>query len=169
MSLSMHQASVLVFVRGLKVLKSLLEKGAAHAAEAGLDPTTLTGARLAPDMLDLIGQVQRASDTSKLSVQRLSGVAAPAMPDNESSFEDLAKRVADTIVYLESVPPAALEGAEQRTVELSAGAATRTFTGAAYLLEFGIPNFYFHLTTAYDILRSQGVKVGKLDFIGANL
>lgn len=169
MSLSMHQTSVLVFLRGLKVLKTLLEKGAAHAAESGLDPKTLTSARLAPDMLDLVGQVQRASDTSKLSVQRLSGVAAPAMPDTEATLDDLIQRVAKTIAYLESVPESALEGAETRTVELSAGGATRSFTGADYLLGFGIPNFYFHVTTAYDILRSQGVKIGKLDFIGAGL
>lgn len=169
MSLSMYQASVPVFARGLKVLKAMLEKGAAHAAEAGADPKVLVQAKLAPDMLDLAGQVQRASDTSKLSVQRLSGVAAPAMPDTEATLDELIARVDATLAYLDGVGPETLEGAEARTIELPTGGAPRTFNGADYLLGFGIPNFYFHVTTAYDILRSQGVTVGKRDFLGAGL
>ena len=168
MSLSMYQASVPVFVRGLKVLKALLEKGAAHAAAAGTDPAALVQARLAPDMLDLAGQIQRASDTSKLSVQRLSGVAAPAMPDTETTLDQLIARVDATLAYLDGVAAEALVGAETRTVELPAGGgAVMTFNGADFLLGFGIPNFYFHVTTAYDILRSQGVAVGKRDFLGS--
>lgn len=169
MSLSMYQASVPVFVRGLKVLKAVLEKGAAHAAQTGTDPNALVQARLAPDMLDLAGQIQRASDTSKLSVARLSGVAAPAMPDTETTLVELIARIDATLAYVEGVAPESLEGSEAKTVELPTGGAPRVFNGADYLLGFGIPNFYFHVTTAYDILRSQGVPVGKRDFLGAGL
>jgi hypothetical protein len=168
MSLSMHQVSIPVFVRGLQVLSGLLQKGAAHAAEAGVAPETLIQAKLAPDMLDLAGQVQRASDTSKLSGQRLSGVASPAMPDTETTFPELIKRVADTVAYLETLDEAALEGSEAKTVELNVGPDKKvSLTGEAYLLTFALPNFFFHVATAHDILRSQGVKIGKLDYLGA--
>jgi hypothetical protein len=118
MPLSMHRASVPVFVRALKVLATLLEKGEAHAKAQGLDPNDLVAARLTEDMLPLSGQVQRASDASKGAVARLTGVDAPAMPDEETSFADLSKRVADTLAYIESVDPKAFEGSEDRTVEL---------------------------------------------------
>jgi hypothetical protein len=168
MSLSMHQVSIPVFTRGLQALSGLLEKGAAHAAEAGVAPQTLIQARLAPDMLDLAGQVQRASDTSKLSGQRLSGVASPAMPDTETTFLELIKRVADTIAYLETLDEAALAGSEAKTVELNFGPDKKvSLAGDAYLLNFALPNFFFHVATAHDILRSQGVKIGKLDYLGA--
>ena len=168
MSLSMHQVSIPVFIRGLRALSGLLERGAAHAAEAGVAPETLIQARLAPDMLDLAGQVQRASDTSKLSGQRLSGVASPAMPDTETTFPELIKRVADTVAYLQTLDEAALEGSEAKTVELNFGPDKKvSFTGEAYLLTFALPNFFFHVATAHDILRSQGVKIGKLDYLGA--
>lgn len=168
MSLSMYQASVPVFVRGLSALRVLLEKGAAHAAANGTDPGVLVAAQLAPDMLSLAGQVQRASDTSKLSGQRLSGVAAPAMPDTETTFDQLIERVNATIAYLEAIPADALEGAESRTVELNFGPDNKhVFRGDDYLLGFALPNFYFHVAIAHGILRSQGVPVGKLDYIGA--
>ena len=168
MSLSMHQVSIPVFIRGLQALSGLLEKGAAHAAEAGVAPHTLIQARLAPDMLDLAGQVQRASDTSKLSGQRLSGVASPSMPDTETTFPELIKRVADTVAYLETLDEAALAGSETKIVELNFGPDKKvSFPGDAYLLNFALPNFFFHVATAHDILRSQGVKVGKLDYLGA--
>ena len=168
MSLSMHQVSIPVFVRGLQALSGLLEKGAAHAAEAGVAEDTLLDAKLAPDMLNLVGQVQRASDTSKLSGQRLSGVSSPAMPDTETTFPQLIQRVADTVAYLESIDPAALEGSETRTVELNFGPERKvSFPGDVYLLTFALPNFFFHVATAHDILRSQGVKIGKMDYLGA--
>jgi hypothetical protein len=163
----MYRASIPVFIRGLKVLSALLEKGAAHAAEAGIDPDALIEARLAPDMIALAGQVQRVSDTAKLSAQRLSGVVAPSMPDEEKTFAELQERVAKTIAYLETVTPAAMEGAETRTIEMNFGEVKPTFSGEDYLFGFGLPNFYFHVTTAYAILRNQGVKVGKLDFLGS--
>lgn len=166
MSLSIYQASVPVFIRGLSVLATLLEKGAAHAAANGIDPAELVNARLAPDMYPLSGQVQRASDASKFATQRLSQVESPKFPDEETTFEQLQKRVADTIAYLRSVPAEALEGAEGRKVTLSFGEFKPEFQGDAYLLTFALPNFYFHVTTAYDILRHAGVPIGKLDFLG---
>lgn len=166
MSLSLYQASVPVFIRGLSVLAALLEKGAAHAAANGIDPATLVNARLAPDMYPLSGQVQRASDASKFAVQRLSLVESPKFPDEETTFEQLQKRVADTIAYLRAVPASALDGAEARSITLSFGEFKPQFQGDAYLLTFALPNFYFHVTTAYDILRHVGVPIGKLDFLG---
>lgn len=166
MPLSMHRASVPVFVRALKVLATLLEKGEAHAKAQGLDPDALVAARLTDDMLPLTGQVQRASDASKGAVSRLTGVEAPAMPDEEVSFADLQKRVADTLAYIQSVDPKAFEGSEDRTVELKLPGGALTFTGEDYLFGFALPNFFFHVVTAYDILRHKGVQIGKLDYLG---
>jgi len=166
MPLSMHRASVPVFVRALKVLATLLEKGEAHAKAQGLDPNELVTARLIDGMLPLSGQVQRASDASKGAVARLTGVEAPAMPDEEASFADLQKRVADTLAYIQSVDPKAFEGSEDRTVELKLPTTTLTFTGEDYLLTFALPNFFFHVVTAYDVLRHKGVPIGKLDYMG---
>jgi hypothetical protein len=166
MPLSMHRASVPVFVRALKVLATLLEKGEAHAKAQGLDPDTLVAARLTDDMLPLAGQVQRASDASKGAVSRLTGVEAPAMPDEETSFAQLHKRVADTLAYIQSVDAAAFEGSEDRTVELKLPGGALTFTGEDYLFGFALPNFFFHVVTAYDILRHKGVQIGKLDYLG---
>lgn len=166
MPLSMHRASVPVFVRALKVLASLLEKGEAHAKAQGQDPNDLVAARLTEDMLPLSGQVQRASDASKGAVSRLTGVEAPAMPDEEATFADLQKRVADTLAYIESVDPKAFEGSEDRIVELKLPGGTLTFTGEDYLLTFALPNFFFHVVTAYDVLRHKGVQIGKLDYMG---
>lgn len=168
MSLTMYRASIPVFVRGLSALRGLLQKGAAHAAATGADPNTLVAAQLAPDMLTLAGQVQRASDTSKLSGQRLSGVAAPSMPDTETTLDELIQRVDATITYLQTIEPTALDGAEDRTVELNFGPDNKhAFRGDDYLFGFALPNFYFHVAIAHGILRSQGVPVGKMDFIGA--
>ncbi|QSQ10840.1 DUF1993 domain-containing protein [Myxococcus landrumensis] len=168
MSLSMYQASIPVFIRALNVLTTLLQKGAQHAKEQGLPPESLLEARLAPDMFTLVGQVQRASDTSKGTAERLSGVPAPRMPDTESTFEELYARITKTVEYLKSIDPARFEGCETRAVQLQAGPDTKIdFQGDDYLLSFGLPNFYFHVTTAYDILRHRGVQVGKRDFLGA--
>ena len=167
MPISMHQATVPVFVRGLKVLSQLLEKGAAHAAETGIDPSELIEARLAPDMLALAAQVQRASDTSKLSGERLSGVASPKMEDTETTFPQLQERVAKTIAYLESLSPADVDAGEARTITLNFGPLKPSFSGPDYLLGFALPNFYFHVVTAHDILRHKGVPVGKRDYLGA--
>ena len=166
MPLSMYQVSTPVFLRGLKVAAALLRKAEAHAEEHGIVPDVLLSARLADDMLPLSAQVQRASDTSKASVERLSGVASPKFPDNEASFQQLQERIANTIAYIESVPEAAFENSETREIALSFGAFKPVFNGESYLLTFGLPNFFFHVTTLHDILRNQGVKVGKIDFLG---
>jgi hypothetical protein len=160
---SMYRATVPVLIRGLKILSTLLEKGEAHAKETGAD---LTGARLAPDMLTLVGQIQRISDTSKGAIGRLTEIVPPPMADEEVSFADLQARVAKTIAFLESVDPAAFDGADTREVTLKAGPFEAKMSGEDCLLGFVLPNFYFHLTTAYGILRNQGVAVGKLDYLG---
>lgn len=166
MPLSMYQASVPVFIRGLNVLAALLEKAAAHAQAAGIDPADLVNARLAPDMYPLSGQVQRASDASKFAAQRLSQGEAPKFADTESTLEQLKQRVADTIAYLQSIKPEQIDGAEARRITLSFGDFKPEFQGDEYLLTFALPNFYFHVTTAYGILRQAGVPIGKLDFLG---
>ncbi|KRC85629.1 hypothetical protein D3C87_897220 [compost metagenome] len=166
MSLSMYQASVPVFVRGLTVLAALLEKAAAHAQAAGIDPSQLVNARLAPDMYPLSGQIQRASDASKFAVQRLTQGDAPKFPDDETTLAQLQQRIAGTIAYLQSVTPEQIDGAEGRKVTLNWGEFKPEFQGDSYLLTFALPNFYFHVTTAYGILRQAGVPIGKLDFLG---
>jgi hypothetical protein len=165
----MHRVSVSVFVRGLNVLADLLKKAEAYVEQHGSVPDAIISARLADDMLPLSAQVQRASDTSKLSVERLSGVAAPKFEDNETSFDQLQQRIANTIAYLNSVDAAQFDGAEARAIKLNWGKFQPEFTGEDYLLTFALPNFYFHLATAHGILRNQGVPVGKLDYIGATL
>jgi hypothetical protein len=166
MSLSMHRVSVPVFVRGLNVLSALLDKASGFAQATGLDPEALVGARLAPDMLTLAGQVQRASDTSKLAIARLGDIPAPPMEDDERSLDDLRARIASTIAYIEGASAEVMAGSEGRTIELNFGAFKPSFTGEDYLLGFALPNFFFHVTTAYDILRAQGVPLGKLDYLG---
>jgi hypothetical protein len=162
----MYKVSAPVFVRGLKVMASLLRKAQAHAEEGGKAQETLLSARLADDMLPLTAQVQRASDTSKLSIERLTGIAAPKFPDNETSFEQLQERIASTVAYIEGVGEEYFANSETREVALSFGSFKPTFTGESYLLTFALPNFYFHVVTLHDILRNQGVKIGKIDYLG---
>lgn len=166
MSLSMFQASVPVFIRGMTVLSSLLEKAVAHAEATGLDPSELVNARLAPDMYPLSGQIQRASDAAKFAAQRLSQGQAPKFADDETTIAQLQERIANTIAYLQTVTPADVDGSEARKVVVNFGDFKPEFQGDTYLLTFALPNFYFHVTTAYAILRHAGVKIGKLDFLG---
>ncbi|PZQ73233.1 MAG: DUF1993 domain-containing protein [Variovorax paradoxus] len=166
MAISLYDASVPVFVRGLDQLTHILGKGLAHAQAQGLDPATLVQARLAPDMLTLAGQVQRASDASKLAAARLGGMAAPSFPDTESTYDELLARVARTRDFLVGVDRAAIDGQESREVRLKVGDGEIVFDAQRYLLQFAIPNFFFHVTTAYDVLRHVGVPVGKRDYLG---
>lgn len=166
MSVSMYRATIPVFIRGLDVLVSLLDKAEAHAKEKGLSDTDVTSARLIDDMLPFSAQIQRASDTSKLSAERLSGVAAPRFDDTETTFAELRERVVNTTAYLKSIDTATFEGSETRTVTLKQRNFEPKFSGEDYLFLFALPNFYFHVVTAYDILRQLGVPVGKLDFLG---
>lgn len=167
MSLSMYQVSIPVFVRGLGVLSTLLQKASAHAEDKGIEPDVLINARLAADMYPLTGQVQRASDTSKLAIERLTGIPSPRFEDNESTFAELQERIARTIAFLQGVDAAQMEGAQDRTIQLNFGTFKPTFKGDAYLLTFALPNFFFHVTTAYDLLRHSGVNVGKRVYLGS--
>lgn len=166
MAISLYDASVPVFIRGLDQLTHVLGKGLAHAQAQGLEPATLVQARLAPDMLTLAGQVQRASDASKLAAARLGGITAPSFPDTESTYDELLTRVAKTRDFLAGVDRAAIDGQESREVRLKVGDGEIVFDAQRYLLQFAIPNFFFHVTTAYDVLRHVGVPVGKRDYLG---
>lgn len=166
MALSFYDISVPVFIRGLGQLSHLLDKGLAHAQASGIDPTVLVNARLAPDMFTLAGQVQSASDASKLGTARVAGITAPSFPDTETTYEELQARVAKTVEFLQSVDRAQIDGFEERTVTMKARGNELQFTAQRYLLQFALPNFFFHVTTAYDVLRHSGVPLGKMDYLG---
>ncbi|WP_426227169.1 DUF1993 domain-containing protein [Pararhizobium sp. DWP3-4] len=166
MPVSMFKLSVPVFIRGLNVLAGLLDKAESHAAQKKIPLDDLFNARLAPDMLPLSAQIQRVSDTSKNTIGRLTGVAAPSFPDDEKTFADLRERIAKTIAYLETVKPSDLDDSDTREITITFGKLSFTFAGDDYVLKFALPNFFFHVTTAHDILRNQGVAVGKIDFLG---
>ncbi|MGA2550571.1 MAG: DUF1993 domain-containing protein [Burkholderiaceae bacterium] len=166
MALSMQEVCVPAFVRGLSVVSSLIDKAEAHASEKGSDPKSIIEARLAPDMLTFAGQIQRASDTAKATVARLTAVESPSFPDTESSFAELKARAAKTIEFLHSVKSDRFAGSHERLVNINLRLFKGDVRGDAYLLRFGLPNFYFHVTTAYDILRHLGVNVGKADYLG---
>ncbi len=167
MSLSMHSCSIPYFVRSLTNLSAILEKGAAHAKEKEIDPSILVSARLFPDMFPLSRQVQIACDISKGAAARISGLEAPSHEDTESSFEELKERIRKTIEFLNSVPADKINGTEEKIVKFQAGTLEIDFTGASYLSMWALPNLYFHVTTTYNILRHNGVVLGKLDFVGA--
>jgi hypothetical protein len=166
MPVSMYKLSVPVFIRGLNVLAGLLDKAESHAASKKIPLEDLFNARLAPDMLPLSAQIQRVSDTSKNTIGRLTGTAAPSFPDDEKNFGELRERIAKTIAYLETVKPSDLENSDTREITVTFGKLSFTFAGDDYVLKFALPNFFFHVTTAHGILRNQGVAVGKVDFLG---
>lgn len=166
MAISMYQASIPLFVHVLTNLAAILEKGAAHASARGFDPAVLVNTRLAPDMFPLSRQVQIATDVVKGFAARATGGEPPSWPDTESTFPELVARVRKAIDYLGQVDAARLEGAETRSVTLKVRGETVTFAGLDYLQKFVLPNLYFHTTTAYAILRHNGVELGKRDFLG---
>jgi len=166
MSISIHQASAPVFIQGLKGLKGVLGKAAALVEAKGWDPDALLKARLYPDMFPLIRQVQIATDFAKGGAARLAAQEVPAWDDVETSFEQLIARVDRAIAYLEDLDPAAFEGGHDRDIQLVRRGETYTFKGLDYLQGQAMPNFFFHITTAYAILRHNGVEVGKRDFLG---
>ncbi len=167
MAISMYDASVLAFQRGLTNLEHILDKAAADATQRRIDPQVLLVARLAPDMLPLARQVQIAADHAKNAAGRLAGLAPPKFEDNETDFMQLKQRLARTRDYLATIQPAQLDGSEQRDIVLQFPGVELKFKGLDYLLGFAVPNFYFHSTTAYDILRHNGVSLSKVDFISA--
>ena len=166
MTLSMYQASVPVFIQGLTGLGGVIDKAAAHAAERKIDPAALLQARLYPDMFPFARQVQIATDFAKGGAARLAGVDFPAYEDSETSFEELKARVDKTIAFLRTLDAAQIDGSEERDISLVRRGETSIVKGQAYLLEQAMPNFYFHITTAYAILRHNGVEIGKRDFLG---
>lgn len=166
MSISMYQASVPVFVRALENLAAVLAKGAAHVEARKIDPVALLGARLYPDMFAFSRQVQIACDMVKGGAARLAGMAPPPREDNEKSFAELIERVNWTIAFLKSVPANAIDGSEERPIVLKTPFGELNFKGQQYLTAFVLPNLYFHSATAYNILRHNGVELGKRDFLG---
>lgn len=168
MSLSMYAASVPVFRQMLGSLDGLLSKAEAHATGKKIDPDALLHARLFPDMFPLARQVQIACDFARSVPARLAGVDVPAYEDVERTFPELRARVAKTLAFIDGLDAASFEGSEQREIVLRPGTPKeRTISGQAYLLGYGLPQFFFHVTTAYSLLRHNGVEVGKKDFMGA--
>lgn len=162
----MYQASAPRFANILRNLSAILEKAEAHCAAKKIEPTALTSYRLFPDMFPLARQVQIACDTAKGAVARLAGVEIPKHEDTEQTFAELKNRIAKTLDFVESVGAAKIDGSDEKEVVLQMRSGERRFTGMQYLLGHAYPNFYFHVTTAYNILRHNGVELGKADFIG---
>ncbi|MGO4221901.1 DUF1993 family protein [Lysobacter sp. TAF61] len=167
MSVSMYDASVPVFRQMLGAMAGLLEKAEAYAVEKKIEPSVLLQARLFPDMFPLVRQVQVACDFAKSVPARLADVEVPSYDDTEQDFAELHARIARTLAFIDGLDPLLFEGSEGREIVLRPGTPKeRRFTGSAYLLHYGLPQFYFHVTTAYALLRHNGVAVGKLDFMG---
>jgi uncharacterized protein len=162
----MYQASVPAFLQTLGALSAIIDKAVAHAKEKGIDPAELVDARLAPDMFPFSRQIQIATDNAKGAAARLAGREVPKYEDTESTFDELKARLAKTIDFVKSVPAAAIDGSEEREIKLTLGGQERSFTGQRYLVHHVMPNFYFHATTAYEILRHKGVALGKRDYMG---
>ncbi len=166
MTISMYQASVPRFVNVLGNLSGILDKAQAHVDAKKLDAAVLTGYRLFPDMLPLVKQVQIACDTAKGLVARLAGMEIPAYEDNEVSLADLKARIAKTIAFIQSVPADKIDGTEDKDIVTKRGDKETHYKGMQFLLGHAVPNVYFHVTTAYNILRHNGVEIGKRDYLG---
>jgi hypothetical protein len=167
MTISMYQASVPIFVQFLTSLSAVLDKAAAHAEAKKIDPAVLLNTRLCPDMFPLVRQVRAATDHAASAGGRLAGVDLPKFANDEASFADLKTRIAQTVDFLKGLTPAQIDGTEDKEIKITfPSGATREFTGQSFLLNQTLPNFYFHATTAYDILRQCGVELGKRDFMG---
>ncbi len=166
MSLSMYQASVPVFTQYLAALSRNLDKAAQLCAAKKIEPSVIIGARLAPDMFPLARQVQIACDFAKGATARIAGADVPTWDDNEKTFEELAARIKKTIDFMHTFKPAQIDGSEGRNIEIKLRGTPVTFKGQPYLTNFAMGHFFFHCTTAYNILRHNGVEIGKGDFIG---
>ena len=166
MTISMHSAAVPMMKTLLGALSGVLDKGAAFATAKNVDPAVLANDRLAPDMFPLWRQIQIACDMARGGALRLAGREVPTLPDVEPSFDSMKKRIADTLAVIEGIPANEIDGSEGRDIVLKMRAGEMSFTGQRYLIGFVIPNLTFHCTTAYNILRHNGVEVGKRDFLG---
>ena len=167
MSLTMYQASVPPFVQILTALSGVLDKGQAYATAKKFDPAILLAARLSPNMFPLSRQVQIACDFAKGASARLAGAEVPSWPDQEKTFAELQERIRKTTDFVQTFKAAQIDGSEDRDVKVSIAGQPVTFKGQPYLIQFVLPNFYFHTTMAYAILRHNGVELGKRDFVGA--
>ena len=170
MNISMHNASVGVYVKVLQNLSTILDKAESWVTDRRIDPAAILNSRIAPDMFTFTRQIQIATDNAKGAAARLSGRTPPSFEDNEASFAELKARVAKTIAFLESVPAADFNGAEDRPITLKLGPPgkqiERNFTGLDYLQGFATPNVYFHYSMVYALLRHNGLEIGKKDFLG---
>lgn len=160
------QSPVPFFVHSLTALSKILDKAEAHAEAKKIKPEVIPQLRLIADMLPFWRQITIATDHAKGAAARLSGVENPSFPDTETTLAELKERIAKTIAFLQTVPDAAFAGAEAKTITVKAGPRELTFPAVQYLNGYAIPNFYFHMTTAHNILRSNGVEIGKVDFLG---
>ena len=167
MPFSMYQASVPAFQRTLAATSAILDKAESYAEARKIDPSALLTARLYPDMFHFTKQVQLVSDFSKGPSARLAGVEVPSYADTESTFDELRARLAKTVAFISGLKPEQFEGAEDREISLKIGGQAMSFTGQEYLIGLALPNFSFHATTAYAILRHNGLELGKRDFIPA--
>lgn len=166
MTISMSTVSAPIFVQFLTSLSAVLDKAAAHAEAKKVDPAVLLNTRLTPDMFPLVRQVRAATDHAMTACGRLAGVEPPSFANNEATIPELKERIAKAVAFIKSIPASKLDGTEEKEITLKFGANERKFTGQGLLLNFCLPNFYFHTTTAYDILRECGVEIGKRDFMG---
>lgn len=166
MTISMYAASVPVFKHILGSLSAILDKAEAHATEKKIEPDVLIQARLFPDMFTMRRQVLIACDFGKGTCARLAGVEVPKYEDNEQTFAELKARIAKTLAFISTLSAAQIDGSEERDITVQAGPNTLQFKGQAYLLHYALPNFYFHVTTAYAILRHNGIELSKRDYIG---
>ena len=166
MKTSMYQISVPTFTRVLSNLAAILEKAAAHAEARKIEPAALLNARMYPDMFPLTRQVQLAADTANSGAARLAGAEVPAYENSETSFAELIARIRNTIAQLETIKPEQLDGTEDRTVSWQTRSSSKSMQGLPYLLNHVLPNLFFHATTAYNILRHNGVELGKMDYLG---
>jgi hypothetical protein len=165
MALSLYDVSIPAYLHMLRNLAALLDKAEAHARATGSDVGGYLGARLAPDMHPFTNQIQLASDAAKGGAARMAGVAPPSFPDTEATWPELKERVAKTIAFVEGIKREQVDGREDATIELPLPGRTMTFTARDFLLQFSLPNFFFHVVTAYGLLRKEGVPLGKMDYL----
>lgn len=167
MTLNMHQASIPLMLQMFGSISAVLDKAAAYCEERKIDPSVLIGYRLAPDMIPLSGQIQIMTDQAKGCAARLAGIDIPSYADTEKTFDELKARIAKTVDFVKSVTAEQVNGSEDREIVLKLGGNELKLKGSQYFFHFFLPNFYFHATTAYDILRHAGLQIGKRDFIGS--
>jgi hypothetical protein len=166
-ALSLYDVSIPVYLNSLRNLAAILDKAKAHADANGADVATYQEARLIEDMRPLTGQIQMVSDSAKSGAARLAGVTAPSMPDTETTWAELRDRLQKTIDFVATIKPEQVNGREDSTIEMTFPGRTMTFTGRDFLTNFSLPNFFFHVVTAYGLLRKEGVPLGKMDYLAA--